>query len=106
MAAKLYLVVRSDLPVAQQAVQAAHALQEYNERHRESAAEWYQSSNHLAILSVPDEAALRLLEAEAERKGLKSAPFREPDRADELTAIALEPSAKRICSRLRLALSE
>lgn len=52
---KLYLVVRADLPPAQQAVQAAHALQAFNLLHADLARRWSAESNTLALLAVADE---------------------------------------------------
>lgn len=103
---KLFLVTRDDLEAGQQGVQAAHALREFVDRHPEVDQTWYRSSNHLAFLAVPDERALKRLEHEAMKRGVRYASFREPDRADELTAVALEPSpaARRLCRRLPLAL--
>lgn len=62
---KLFLVTREDLSFGQQAVQAAHAFREFIEQHRETEAVWYRSSNHLALLSVPNEKALENLMREA-----------------------------------------
>lgn len=105
MAAKLFLVTRADLPAGQQAVQVAHAFREFTEQHEEVERAWYRSSNHLAVLSVADEPALFDLVTRAEQRGFKVSLFREPDRGDELTAIALEPAAKRLCQGLKLALT-
>jgi len=104
-AAKLYLVTRSDLPAGQQAVQAAHALREFSAQHPEVDRHWYETSNHLAILVVPNEEALFRLVERAEVQGLKVSVFKEPDRDHETTAIALEPEAKRLCKNLPLALT-
>lgn len=101
---KLYLVVRSDLTPAQQAVQAAHALTEYLVEHKEKASSWYSTSNTLALLSVPTEDKLRVLVDKARRKGFMLSEFREPDRQHELTAVAFEPKAKSLLRTLQLAL--
>lgn len=101
---KLYLVVRSDLDQAQQAVQAAHALTEYLIQHKEGALSWHSTSNTLALLSVPTEDKLNLLVDKARRKGFMFSEFREPDRFQELTAAAFEPKAKSILRNLPLAL--
>lgn len=105
MAAKLYLVTRSDLPPGQQAVQACHAMRAFVAEHPQLDQLWYTSSNHLAFLSVQDEAGLHDLINRAERRGVRFSLFREPDRDDELTAIALEPAARRLCQGLPLALA-
>jgi peptidyl-tRNA hydrolase len=101
---KLFLVTRDDLPVPQQAVQSCHAMREFSEEHPEIDRSWYRESNHLALLAVPDEAGLKQLADEAKLLGFKFSLFREPDRNDELTAVALEPRAKRLCRGLPLAL--
>jgi len=105
VAAKLYLVVRRDLSPGQQAVQACHAMREFVAEHKETDLSWYMSSNHLALLSVQDEAELHRLVNRAARRGVRFSLFREPDRNDELTAIALEPAARRLCQDLPLALA-
>jgi hypothetical protein len=101
---KLYLVTREDLPPAQQAVQAAHALTEYLMQYKERAYSWHSTSNTLALLSVPTEERLKSLALKARRKGLMISEFREPDRFHELTAVALEPKAKSLLRTLQLAL--
>jgi len=53
--AKVYLVTRTDLPVGQRAVQAAHALREFNHLYPLEDAIWYRESNTLALLEVRDE---------------------------------------------------
>lgn len=103
--AKLYVVTRDDLPPSQQAVQGIHAAREFTARYPDIDTEWYQRSNHLALLALPSERDLHRLLASAEAKGFRAAAFREPDRGNELTAIALEPAAKRICRDIPLALN-
>jgi hypothetical protein len=103
---KLYLVTRADLSVAQQAVQAVHAMREFVREHPEVDRVWYEKSNTLAFLEVEDEAALTRLLSTARNRRIPSSGFWEPDRDDELTAIAIGPQGKGLCRRLRLALSE
>ena len=103
---KLYLVVRSDLSQAQQAVQAAHALQEYNILHPERAREWHASSNTLAFLTVLNEEALAKLVERAGCRGVSFAAFTEPDLSDALTALAIGPDGKNITRDLPLALTD
>lgn len=105
MADKLYVVVRADLSPGPQAVQACHAAREFAALHPEMERSWFERSNHLAILAVPDEQALVRLLARAEERGVAYAPFREPDYGDSLTAVAFEPGerGRRLCSGLRLA---
>lgn len=101
---KLFLVTREDLPNGVQAVQAAHAMTEFTMKYPEEARDWYLSSNHLALLSVSDEYELEDLLELALSRGFLATPFYEPDREDEMTAIALEPAAKGLVRGLPLAL--
>lgn len=101
---KLFLVTRQDLCAGQQAVQACHAQKEFSVRHPIEDRQWYEESNTLALLAVPDEEALAQLLDRAHQAGIAAAEFREPDRGNELTAIALSPRAKKLCQRIPLAL--
>ena len=103
---KLYLVTRADLPAGAQAVQAAHALRQFAAEHPDLDKFWFERSNTLAMLAVPDERALRRLLVRAEDRDLRSAAFREPDLDNALTAVAIEPSpeAQKLCRNLPLAL--
>ena len=104
----LYLVVRGDLSPGRQVAQAVHAARQFAEAHPETEREWFESSNTLAVLSVPDVEALLAIRCRAEILGLRFSLFREPDLRDEPTALALEPSrfSRRLCHNLRLALSQ
>lgn len=106
MAKKLFLITRSDLSFGQRAVQMAHAIREFSEHHPEVDRTWYTDSNTLALLEVPHEGALKELLEQATWKGIPAAPFHEPDRGNELTAIALGPSAKGLCRKLPKAYSD
>jgi Peptidyl-tRNA hydrolase PTH2 len=101
---KLYLVTRADLEDGQQAVQAAHSLREFVALHPEIDQAWYKQSNTLAFLVVADEPALGVLLQKAANRNIPVAPFHEPDRNNEMTAIALGPAARNLCSGLPLAL--
>jgi predicted deacylase len=101
---KLYLVTREDLSPAQQAVQAAHALTEYIIQHKDCALDWHSTSNTLTLLSVPTEENLKVLIYKAKCKGFMVSEFREPDRSNELTAVAFEPKAKPLLRNIQLAL--
>lgn len=106
MAEKLVLVTRSDLRPGQQAVQAAHAMRQFAAEHPELDQAWFERSNTLALLTVPNEEALRRLADLADDRDLKLAAFREPDLGDALTAIALQPGPRtqKLCRNLPLAL--
>lgn len=90
-----------------QAVQAAHALRQFVAEHPEKDKEWFENSNYLGLLSVSNEEALQFLITQAIDKEIKFSVFREPDIDNQITAIALEPSAKskKLCAKLKLALS-
>lgn len=105
MAEKLFLVTRADLTPGQQAVQACHAMREFGFEHPEEDRRWHSTSNTLALLAVPNEEKLLHLVHKARCKGLRLALFREPDRGNELTAVALEPKARTLLRGLGLALS-
>ena len=82
-----YLLIRKDLPVAQQLVQAAHAAHESGLHLCEDKSK----VNYLVALEVIDED--RLLEAHErlQDRGVESILFREPDRNNEATALCTEP---------------
>jgi peptidyl-tRNA hydrolase len=93
-AARLFLITREDLSAGAQAVQAAHALREFSAKYPEEDQHWYKSSNTLIMKVVPNEPELLSLLQDAENQGIKVVQFREPDRGDELTALALAPDPR------------
>lgn len=103
---KLFLVTRRDLSEAQQAVQAAHALRQFGHEHPDVDRDWFETSNTLAFLCVADEQALGVLHERAVDRDVPVAAFREPDRANELTAIAIGPAGKNLTKGLPLALHD
>jgi peptidyl-tRNA hydrolase len=103
-ALKLYLIIRRDLSPAQQAVQAAHAMRAFQHEYPLIEQHWFETSNTLAFLEVEDEAALETLLERARWKNVAVAGFREPDRDNELTALAIGPDGKNLCQKLQLAL--
>lgn len=103
---KLYLVTRQDLSPGQQGVQAAHAMREFIREHPEEDLRWYKGSNTLAFLAVADEGELTRLLSAAEFRCIPASGFREPDRNDELTAIAISPQGKGLCRRIPPALRD
>lgn len=102
---KLFLISRRDLDPGSQAVQAAHALTEFLLHHQEVAKDWHGRSNTLAFLSVANERALGVLLRKARDRRTPVSAFREPDRQDELTALAIGPEGKSLVRDLPLALS-
>ena len=65
---------------------------------------WHTESNTLVLLVVPDELALSWLWTDATSAGLRCVAFHEPDLHGALTAVALEPAARRLVAHLPLAL--
>jgi hypothetical protein len=83
----LYVLVRRDLSVPQQAVQAIHAAIEAARRFLPKEA----VHPHLVLCGVPDEPTLVREAERLEAFGIPIAKFHEPDRGNELTAIATAP---------------
>lgn len=105
MVDKLYIIIRADLRPGQQAVQAAHAMRQFVADHPDIDRKWFEQSNTLAFLSVPDEWTLRKLADKADDQDLRLSSFREPDLDNAMTALALEPGlvSRRLCRNLPLA---
>ena len=103
---KLYIVTRDDLSAAYQAVQVAHALADAILKYPKEALSWHRQSNTLVVLSVQNEFGLMALEDQLTEANMKFVSFKEPDIADELTAISIMPdeNIKKICSNMKLAL--
>jgi peptidyl-tRNA hydrolase len=96
------------MPPGVRASQLCHAMREFVAQHPEIDQEWYRNSNYLALLEVPNETDLRILVEKADDKKLRCSVFHEPDRDNEMTAIALEPgiASKKLLSSLRLAFKD
>jgi peptidyl-tRNA hydrolase len=99
---KLYIVVRADLKPGLQAAQACHALRLFSAEHPEEDRAWYEGSNNLVLLQVPDERELLALREKAD--GCPASLFREPDLGGEATALAFGPAARKTVSNLPLLL--
>jgi hypothetical protein len=80
---KLYVVTRNDLTKSQQAVQSGHALAEFLLTHNTN---W--TNGTLVYLKVVNEVSLKDLTKELNNSNIAYVSFKEPDRGDELTAIA------------------
>lgn len=83
----VYVLVRKDLTPAQRAVQSCHAAIEATRQFISP----NQKHPHLVVCRVRDEQALQREASRIELSGIRFAPFYEPDRNNELTAIATEP---------------
>jgi hypothetical protein len=99
MAKKLYIAVRSDLSIAQQAVQACHAIRNFSLSFPE------EGADTLVLVNVPNEPELEHVRLRLRLAGVRHAAFREPDIGDALTAVAIAPEGHSICRRFSLALA-
>lgn len=77
----LYIITRGDLSKAQQAVQAAHAAAEFVSRNG------FKEHPHFVITKLRDEHDLQSFHGTID-KSIGSIIWREPDRNNEITAIA------------------
>lgn len=104
----MYVVVRKDLQLGSQAVQASHVLVEFCYEHPIIAEEWHKKSKYLVYLSARDEKHLEDLIFKCKLKEIKYSIFKEPDIGNSITAIAFEPShqSSKLLSNLPLLLSE
>lgn len=102
---KLYVVVRSDMSVGYQMVQSAHAVAKFTIENPDVSREWHEVSQYMAVLSVPDEDTLLNFARRADRRGILTSAFVEPDLNDEVTAVAFAPGdrSKRLLANLKLA---
>jgi hypothetical protein len=97
----VYLIVREDLSPPQQVVQSCHAAVEAA-RHLFPAE---LPHPHLIVCAVADEPALWRQLQRLQQQGVRLRAFFEPDRGNELTALATEPvfgTTRRLFRNLRL----
>lgn len=87
---KLYILIRNDMPVSDQAVQGGHAVAEWCKMWTNPGNDlrWYNGT--LIYLSVKDMPALVIWQRKIEQKGLYNDyfVFYEPDMGGRMTAIA------------------
>jgi len=74
--------------------------------HEDRDKHWFTTSNTLALLATPDASRLHALLMKARMRGILASAFYEPDRGNELTAIALAPEGRKLVSNLPLALQQ
>lgn len=98
------MVVRGDLDPGAVVAQACHGLRSFADGYPELDRQWYEGSNNLVVVQVPDEPALQELRRRAQERGEPVTAFYEPDLGDTLTALAL--MGTRLCSSLPLALRD
>lgn len=97
---KLYIIVDERLRSGAKMAQACHAMRAFADQHPEIEKAWFDNSNNIVILQVKD---LNELADFLDSAGYAIARFHEPDFNDQLTAIAVEPDARRHLSHIRLA---
>jgi hypothetical protein len=93
---KLYVIVRRDLSIPQQAVQAGHAVAKLILENLATA--W---SGTLVYLGIDSEETLNLWGDKLTQRGIDWTGFREPDIGNQLTAIAAVDEGK-VFSNLKL----
>ena len=81
------MLVRTDLPLEQQIVQAVHAAHESG-RHL---APQNESIDSVVVCRVDSEQKLMRAHDRLERQGIRTVLFREPDIGNQATALATEP---------------
>jgi hypothetical protein len=94
------VLVRTDLPAPQIAVQAVHAAVEATRQFLTRDAE----HPHVVLCAVASERRLLAAADYLFRRGVRLAVFREPDRAGEATALGTEPlcgGRRRVLDRFR-----
>lgn len=100
---KLFIVGRSDLPPGLRVAQMFHAARQFAADHPETERDWFERSNTIVLLVVPDREALEALATRARGREVESSEFsEEPDMG--LTALALGPDGRKLVSSLPLAL--
>ena len=97
---KLYIVVDRALSAGMKAAQACHAMAAWHLCHPEWTREWMNTSNTLVVLQHPELPTLDALLAE---RGLLRVRVEEPDLDGRLTAVCVEPRARRELAGLELA---
>ena len=102
----MYIVVRSDLKSnGLQAAQAVHAGFFFAQKYPEITREWLADSQYLVIVSADSSEEILAINAKAHAENIPTSVWSEPDLNDEVTAVALAPSAKSriLCANLPLA---
>lgn len=97
---KLFVVVKKTLAAGLYAAQAIHAFRAFVGEYPVLEAFWHEEHNNIVVLQDDDiEGLVERLRA----AGFRLSTFREPDLDNELTAICVEPNARRALSNLSLA---
>lgn len=99
---RLYLALLDALSPGARVAQAAHAVTEMALAHPETFRAWHRGTNTVVALAMGARELEGLL-VEAAARGDVAVEFREPDRADERTAVAIFPRAAGVRRLLRRA---
>lgn len=83
----MYVAIRRDLTIPQQVVQSVHAAIEASEYLHKSA----DQHPSVVVLGVKTEKALQGFKEFAQKENFDFKEFREPDRNNELTSVAVYP---------------
>ena len=97
---KLFVVVKKTLAAGLYAAQAIHAFRAFAGEYPVLEAFWHEEHNNIVVLQDDD---IEGLADRIRKAGFRLSAFREPDLDNELTAICVEPNARRMLSRLPLA---
>lgn len=97
---KLYIVLSSAIDSGAKIAQAVHAAYLFGEQYPHLQSYWYRESNNIVCLQTDD---IRSLADKLEVESIRISRFEEPDRDNELTAIAVEPAGWKKLSSLPLA---
>jgi len=97
---KLFIVLEKALDAGLKMAQTAHAVVQFGYEYPEIKHHWYTESNNIVVLHEDD---LPSLADELEKMGYSLSRFTEPDLDDQLTAICVEPAAKKALCKLELA---
>lgn len=106
--ARMYLATLEELPIGSHVAQAAHALTELAVAAPDALRAWHAGTNTVVCIAVTARTLAALADAAAAER-CTTARFHEPDRGDELTAVAVlwpaehdTPETTRILRRSRL----
>lgn len=96
---RLYVIVRSDLPVGYQMAQSGHAIAQFYEDFPDN--DW--KNHYLLILSAPDEEYFEYAEWKLKKANIEFSEFFEPDLDNQKTSIAFRDDSGKLFSKLNLA---
>ena len=100
----MYVLVRKDLSPSQQIVQSCHAVAEFVKEYNSDTqvSDWSDNHKTIVILGVENEQELKKWISKIDILDILYKYFREPDRNNEITAVATIPNTNNIFKKLRL----